>query len=285
MYPTGVYNRVGLPTPTPARVLCMPPLDDLPPANPTAAAAAARMPLVHVCSGRADRPPLWEFAADGIPTSAVESGYAGPGTRYVEDQVGYPRSVYFYAGRACPDYGQVALAFPPAAEAGRFDSATPFGTGGVVKPDLATAFPMALAPDTLDARVAYCRASTTPADRRPGWRAEFGRWLAHYFPSGAAGYWGRPPERHDPEQLYAGTADWQAWVWEVRFRAGPPAFEAEFWTVDRAESVRIVGAVAAGLFTPADAAVLDAFMARCLTPGGHDHFCAVLEAEVRRRCP
>lgn len=265
----------------------MPPLDALPRAGPPAAAipgvVAGRVSLVHVCSGRADRQPLWEFAAAGIPTSA-DADYAGPGTRFVEDQVGYPRSVYFYAGRACPDYGGVALAFPPAVEAGRLDSVTPFGTGGVVKLNPAAAFPMNLSPDTLDARTTYCRAATIPAGRGHGWRAEFGRWLTYYFPSGAAGYWGRPPQLPDPEGLYAGTADWQAWTWEVRFRTGPPAFEAEFWTVDRAEYMRLVGAVAGGLFAPADAAALDAFLARCRTPGGDDHFCSELEREVRRRC-
>ncbi|MGA7498240.1 MAG: hypothetical protein WBX00_16050 [Isosphaeraceae bacterium] len=104
----------------------MPPLDNLPglPADMSGfLSVSERVHLLHVTHGRAGRPTLADLVRSGeIPTSEESQGYCGPGTRFVEEQVGYPPSVYFYAGRACPVYGQAALAFAPASEGHRFHS-------------------------------------------------------------------------------------------------------------------------------------------------------------------
>ncbi len=165
---------------------------------------AGTMPLLHVTSGRAGRPMLWDIASDEIPTSSAEHNYCGDGARFAEEQAGYPPSVYFYAGRANPRYGQVALAFGPEVEDGRFHSATPFDSGSVVKRNPVTALNLELGlPDDatdeqeLQARVQYSQAATITGD----WRAAFARWLATFFPSGVEGYWERRPVVSDPEGL------------------------------------------------------------------------------------
>jgi hypothetical protein len=242
--------------------------------------------LVHVTHGRPGRLTLAQLIPlQAIPDSSSPA-YCGPGTREVEEHCGYPPSVYFYAGRACPDYGSAALAFPPGCEAGRIDSATPFGTGGVVKQDLSTAFRLAITQDDLDARVAYCRASTVSATTPSGWRQKFAEWLAYYFPSDPQGYWTREagPERPDPEKLYGSNPNWQAWAWEVRFGTGPSVFEASLWAADSATYQLVLEELGREALSPADAARLATFLSRCRTPGGDANFCTVLEEEVRKRC-
>ncbi len=246
---------------------------------------AERIHLVHVTHGRVGRPTLADLVGSGeIPTSEESNGYCGPGTRFVEDQVGYPRSVYFYAGRACPDYGRAALAFAPPCERGRFHSATPFGTGGVVKQDLNTAFRMNLQPDDLDGRVAYCKASTLHANGEPGWRESFARWLAAHYPSDPAGYWMRAPETRDPEDLYHLNDNWQAWTWEVRFSRGLNVLEADRWAADPAYLSELRQALIQIDLAPDEVDRLSGFMARLQTPTGTATFCEDLEKWVRERC-
>jgi hypothetical protein len=202
----------------------------------------------------------------------------------VELQVGYPPSVYFYAGRACPDYGQVALAFAPASERDRFHSATPFGTGGVVRQDLSSALHLNLQPDGLDERDAYCKASTIPADQDPGWRASFARWLATHYPSDPAGYWLRAPETPDPESLYHLNDNWQAWTWEVRFSRGPNVLEADQWAADPAFHSELRQSLAHVDLAPDEADRLADYMARLRSPAGGLTFCEDLESWVREQC-
>ncbi len=144
---------------------------------------------MHV-TDRIGRPSLIDLLARGgeIPNSAEENGYCGSNARFVEDQVGHSHCVYFYAGRACPTYGSVALAFAPTIEDRRFQTATPFDSGGLIKQPAALhrAFQINLDPDDLTQRVAYYQNSVV---RPPSqWREEFARWLTFYFPD-PRDYW------------------------------------------------------------------------------------------------
>lgn len=267
----------------------MPPLDNL--AAHSAEhhggfqSVSKRVHLVHVTHGRTGRPTLADLVRSGeIPTSEESNGYCGPGTRFVEEQVGYPPSVYFYVGRACPDYGQAALAFAPASERDRFDSATPFGTGGVVKKDLNSAFKFNLQQDDLEARVAYCHASTLSDNGEKGWRADFARWLTAYFPADPAGYWTQAPQTPDPEDLYSLNVDWQAWTWEVRFKRGPSVLEAERWAADPAYLCELRQSLAKIELPPDTADQLSGFVGRLQTPAGTATFCEDLERWVREHC-
>jgi hypothetical protein len=246
---------------------------------------ADRIHLVHVTDGRLGRPTLADLVPSGeIPTSEENKGYCGPGTRFVEEKVGYPPSVYFYAGRACPDYGQVALAFAPACEPDRAHLATPFGTGGVVKRDLGGAFRLNLQPDGLEERVAYSQASTIRADIEPGWQASLARWLAAYYPTDPAGYWTRAPETRDPEDLYHLNEDWQAWTWEVRFSRGPDALEADRWAADPAHLHELLQTLGHVDLAADEADRLVGFRARLQTPTGTITFCEDLDRWVREQC-
>lgn len=273
----------------------MPPMDNLPTPEPATLErcqrAAARMPLVHVTSGRVGRPMLWDIVLGVIPTSEAENEYCGDGARFAEEQAGYPPSVYFYAGRANPRYGETALAFGAEAENGRFHSVTPFDTGSVVNrtPDTALALDLGLPPDAATAdqvrkRAEYCKAATVTAD----WRSVFARWLAGYYPSGADGYWERRPELPDPEGLYARNpdGDWAAWAWEVRFHRGPEATGAVAWatTESHLRDIREHLAYEGLPPTPAELDRLTAFFNRLVTPTGSPYFAEELESWCRQTC-
>jgi hypothetical protein len=98
---------------------------------PDCQSLAQHIALVHV-SGR-ERPfdttvanPPYE-----LPTSS-DHGYCTDLTRRAENLMGIPPSAYFYAGRAHPKFGCVALAFSAACESAHDGSASPFDTGGLV---------------------------------------------------------------------------------------------------------------------------------------------------------
>src|SRR5579871_4422330 len=169
----------------------MPPLTNVASSQPPddVLRAAESIPLIHV-TDRVGRTSLTELLLRGeIPTSAEEFGYCGANARFVEDQINHPRCVYFYAGRAYPSYGRVALAFNSSVENNRFYSATPFDSGGLIRPseELDRAFRIALNPDGLPQRVEYCKASAVSPP--VGWRRELARWFVEYYPGGPNGYW------------------------------------------------------------------------------------------------
>src|SRR5262249_31795738 len=106
---------------------------------PKATEVANGIPLVHVTGVRPGSKResgtgferLLRIEAPEIPTSA-DLHYCSNETRQTEDSLGLRRSVYFYAGRACEDFGDVALAFGPECERGHNGSASPFDTGGLL---------------------------------------------------------------------------------------------------------------------------------------------------------
>jgi len=154
----------------------------------------------------------------------------------------------------------------------------------VVKKDLNSAFRLNLQPDDLEGRVAYCRASTLYANGEAGWRADFARWLAYYFPSDPAGYWTKAPEKRDPEDLYYLNGDWQAWTWEVGFSRGPSVLEAERWAANPASHSELRQALRRVDLAPDEADRLSGFVARLQTPTGTVTFCEDLERWVREQC-
>lgn len=52
-------------------------------------------------------------------------------TRAVERALGFGDSLYFYAGHACPEFGQIVLAYAPRWSTSKPGGATPFDTGGL----------------------------------------------------------------------------------------------------------------------------------------------------------
>jgi hypothetical protein len=199
-------------------------------ALPAAQRVATRIPLVHVTGNEnRNRIPFERLILDSpheIPTAA-DLHYCGDLTRQAEDLLGLPRSCYFYAGRAHPQYGSVALAFAAGCEADRDGSATPFDSGALVHPT--NRLQLTLAGGDSDAnRIAFARASQLPL---PDWRREFARFLAAYFQD-VRSYWLDRPVRVDPEEVFILNNDWVAWTFEIRFDRGPSIHDRLTWCAD-----------------------------------------------------
>ena len=134
---------------------------------------ADRILLVHVSGKVVAFESLVANSPCHLPTSADE-GYCSNHTRRAEDLLSLPRSVYFYAGRACPEFGNVAMAFPADCELRHTGSATPFDTGGLVHPK--RYIRVRLEPDDEQAaRIDYAGDSELALNE---WRDIFGRVLA-----------------------------------------------------------------------------------------------------------
>lgn len=241
---------------------------------------AQRVALVHV-TGR-ERPLLQtvEQSPHEIPTSD-DHGYYTDFTRDAERLLGLGASSYFYAGRACPDFGSAALAFDGACEAGHTGSATPFDTGGLVHPK--RYIRVKLEPDTDDQRAAYGRSSVIALE---DWRAIFGQVLAAYF-SSPREYWVGRPTWHDPEELYSRNSSWRAWTFEVRFHEALSIHERVAWCADTATMDALRRRQMAQEPTaPGNLPTsLDRFLQEGpppLEPRGTPAFCERLEAWIRR---
>src|SRR5258708_7887434 len=121
---------------------------------------ATSIPLIHVSGKGVPFGRLVQEPPHELPTSAHPEYYSDD-TRRAEQLLAFPCSAYFYAGRAIPEFGNVALAFAPECETGRTGSATPFDSGGLMheKPYIR----LKLTPtDDEDTRVAYGKASAIP---------------------------------------------------------------------------------------------------------------------------
>jgi hypothetical protein len=163
------------------------------------------------------------------PDRSSEPGpvtYCGPTALDSEERLGFSRCVYFYAGRAHPQYGNLAFAFPPRCEAGRPGAASPFDTGGVVnrrKPPLLCKF----AADDQASRIQLVREAQMTLDQ---WRERFAEFLAAYFRPLSA-YWGGRPAHPDPEDLYGpANQSWVAWTFEVRLEEPVDIADCLVWS-------------------------------------------------------
>jgi hypothetical protein len=183
------------------------------------------MYLVHTTGkGRIFDDTITGFAH--IPTSA-DLDYYTDDTRKAEDSLELPRSAYFYAGRACEEFGNVAMAFAPDCQANHTGSATPFDTGGLMHAKRHIKVRLPTTDDTLG-RVQYGKASQLPLDK---WREVFAHVLAAYFTT-VDDYWSGRPKPIDPEGLYEPVNQWRAWTFEVRFCEQQSIHERAAWCAD-----------------------------------------------------
>jgi hypothetical protein len=187
---------------------------------------AERIALVHVSGREKPFSTTVESPPYAVPTSD-DHDYCTDVTRQAESRLGLKPSAYFYAGRAHPAFGNVALAFAAKVEAVHTGSATPFDTGGLVHQN--RYIKVRLNPtDSDDERVAYGRASEIPLHQ---WREVFAKVLAAYFAS-EADYWRGKPLPHDPEGLYELNHECRAWTFEVRFSEEQSIHERAAWCAD-----------------------------------------------------
>jgi hypothetical protein len=254
-------------------------------ALPEARRVAAVIPLVHV-SGNVDRMPFERLISDApheIPTSGHPL-YCSNLTWRAEALLGLPHSCYFYAGRAHPQYGSVALAFAVGCEAGRDGSATPFDSGALVHPDPHRRIQLILPGGDGEAnRVAFAEASQVPLR---AWRSEFARFLSAYFRN-CRSYWLGRPERLDPEEIFILNSEWIAWTFEIRFTSGVSIHERLAWCADSSVMSRL-RQLAADEPLPAPGAPLTPLQRflegpASLAPVGSPDFHTEIEAWIRRQ--
>jgi hypothetical protein len=251
--------------------------------QPACRELAQRIALVHV-TGR-ERP--FETTVDNapfeIPTSA-DAGYCTDHTRRAEDLLRLSRSAYFYAGRAHPSFGFVALAFAPVCETSHTGSVTPFDTGGLMHSNLANQIRLRLDSDGEAERIAYGRSSEIPLER---WREVFGNVLAAYFVT-EGDYWNGKPRPYDPEGLYELNTDWRCWTFEVRFSEGQPISERVAWCADEPTMELMRRRLDSQSATPPGdpPTPLETFLRgpAALEPAGTPSFCLRLENWVREEC-
>lgn len=242
---------------------------------------AERIALVHVSGKEKPFEMTVENPPHEIPTS-VDLGYCTDVTRRAEALLGLSPSAYFYAGRAHPAFGNVALGFIPGCEATHTGSATPFDTGGLVHPD--RHIKVRLDPDGEAELVAYGRSCEIPLDR---WRSVFAQILAAYF-SSVTDYWTGRPLPYDPEGLYELNSEWRAWTFEVRFYEGQSIHDRAAWCADKQVINELRRRQRAQEKTPPGdpPTPLERFLQGppALDPKGTPDFCQRLEQWVRDQC-
>jgi hypothetical protein len=217
-----------------------------------------------------------------IPTSD-DQGYCTEFTRHSESLLGLSPSAYFYAGRAHPSFGSVALAFAPSCQDTHTGSVTPFDTGGLLHPKRRIS--VRLIPTDGEAeRVQYGQSSEIRLDQ---WRDVFARVLAAHFVS-ELDYWRGRPLPFDPEGLYELNSDWRSWTFEVRFYEGQSIHDRAAWCADEPTMEALRRRLDSQNATPPGDPLspLERFLQGpvALEPAGTTSFCQRLEQWVREQC-
>ena len=182
------------------------------------------IPLIHVAGGRMQEgsPPnddgeraaaFKELLAQHrgmLPTSSPAHD-ATSKTRATEIGLELGCCLYFYAGRACPEFGSVGFGFAAQGdtlpEQGHTGSATPFDTGG-----LWHGFMHPFCHATEEAKKTFLEAHRADLAE---WRKSFAHHLRERFAT-PKDYWNGTPNYDDPFP-HADNTDWRAWTMEVRF--------------------------------------------------------------------
>ena len=242
---------------------------------------AQHIALVHVSGRERSFDTTVANPPHEIPTSS-DHGYYTDLTRRAENLMGIPPSAYFYAGRAHPDFGCVALAFSAACEGAHDGSASPFDTGGLVHPRRFVGVRLVPTDGEVE-RVEYGRNSQIPLNQ---WRNVFARVLAAYFPANID-YWNGKPRPCDPEGLYELNTDWRSWTFEIRFYEGQSIHERAAWCADEPtmETLRRL-LDAQGPTPPGDPPTpLERFLQGppALEPAGTPQFCERMEHWIREQ--
>ena len=239
---------------------------------------AEKVHLVHVSSAKeVSFDELLIQPPHAIPTSEHLT-YCSDATRRAENLLGLARSAYFYAGRACPAFGDLALAFEPPIENGHTVSVSSIETGGLVHPNRYIKCEVAGA-DEDAARVEFGKACEI---KELDWRGEFARFLAGYFDP-LADYWNGRPAYEDPEKVFTLGDDSRAWTFEVRFAEPQPIVDCVAWTAKKSQLDLLRRKQAAQpVAVPGDPiSVLDQFLNQPpLNPVGSDVFCEELESWI-----
>ena len=152
-------------------------------------------------------------------------------TLQAQEKLGILPSLYFYAGRALPVHGGIALAFGSEVEKGHHGSATPFDTGGLAHRRIKSNL-------TNEDGVLRQFTHESMVDLKT-WRGQFGKFLAVYFSSPLA-YWTERPCKPDPEGIFSHSENqWPSWTFEVRFYEDQDIRVCLAWCCSEATHVEI----------------------------------------------
>ena len=174
-------------------------------------------------------------------------------TRDAETALGLDKSVYFYAGRVCPDFGDMAFAFKPEATHAWKGTATPFDSGGIFLDGQGKRFifPLpdgvpppeggtATSDDVHSNAAARAYVDHYKCDLHE-WQARFQETITRYFDGSVANYLaGEKPSRNDPtgrhhhpaHQQEQGSFRGRAWTWELQVAHDVEFLRAEGWSPD-----------------------------------------------------
>lgn len=153
--------------------------------------------------------------AEGAP---LERDARDQTARDAETRYGLGDCLYFYAGYACPDFGDVVLAYAPSIARGRQGNATSFDTGGMFKRRIHGAGLTSDAERDSHVRQDWCDLAQ--------WETRFEQWIHTYFSSVEDYLSGTRPLHDDPSgRLLHATNDRRAWTFEVRLHEDLPLFD------------------------------------------------------------
>lgn len=128
------------------------------------------------------------------------------GTRKVERDLGLGDSLYFYAGHACPEFGQIVLAYTSGWSSSEPGGATPFDTGGLQ-------LGYVKGTGTHDP-VSYCSSHRVTLTN---WIDDFTAYLERHFSSPGAYVLGERAQVDDSSgRLLHPENARRAWTWELQ---------------------------------------------------------------------
>jgi hypothetical protein len=242
---------------------------------PAAETTAKTIPLLHVTSAGSFFKIVLEPAQELLPTTE-SSAYLPSRTLDAENMLDLGHCLYFYAGRACRNYGDIAFAFAPGSESNHSGSATPFDTGGLAFGHIRASLPDH-SPTTLSQ---FTRESLLELS---AWRDAFARFLAAYFPHPSA-YWTRRPYMPDPDGIFENPDNsWRAWTFEIRFRESQCIQARMAWSFSEPVFERLTEMLVDEPPYGAFPTLLQDFIEgpAPLTPRGDTNFCELMETWVR----
>lgn len=155
-------------------------------------------------------------------------------TRQVESDYGLGDCLYFYAGHACPDFGDVVLVYRAAMADDDAGNATPFDTGGLHGGYISVDGVVDRA-----GRKDYCARHMRTLST---WRNDASTYVAAHFSSGFDYVLGAKPTTDDATgRLLNARNSRRAWTWEVRLHRDHPISQEliRVWmTADYYQAVR-----------------------------------------------
>jgi hypothetical protein len=153
-----------------------------------------------------------------LQTSTLQRASKSEATRRVEIDFDLGDCLYFFAGHACSEFGDVVLVYDEAMADSDTGSATPFDTGGL------HANHIHYDPTSGANRPSYCRSHMRTLGE---WRRHAREYIEEHFESTEAYILGDKPIKDDKTmRLLNPSNSRRAWTWEVRIHRDHPLEES-----------------------------------------------------------